>query len=308
MGIKVNDIAFVRFQAPDLDVMQAFLEEFGMHCAQRTGDTLYMRGSDDEGFVHVTHLGAEARFVGLAFAANSAADLDDLTAQDEFSDVVELDGPGGGRVVRATDPNGFQVEVVAGRRSVGRLPVPTSAIRNDAAAQPRKGAALRLESGPSHVKRLGHCVLNVVDYRASEAWYKQHFGLVTSDEIQFDEHAALGAFLRCDQGERYVDHHTMFLVGVGKAGFNHAAFEVGDFDDLMTGHSHLTTRGRHAQWGVGRHILGSQIYDYWLDPYGHMVEHWTDGDLFNNATPPNIADLASLLGSQWGPTHGGPPS
>ncbi|MBK5332389.1 MAG: VOC family protein [Ilumatobacteraceae bacterium] len=150
--------------------------------------------------------------------------------------------------------------------------------------------------------------MNVVDYPASEAWYKKHFGLVTSDEIQLDEHTALGAFLRCDQGERYVDHHTLFLVGVGKAGFNHAAFEVSDFDDLMGGYTHLTNSGRHLQWGIGRHILGSQIYDYWLDPYGHMIEHWTDGDLFNNTTPPNIAEVATLVGSQWGPTHGAPPT
>jgi hypothetical protein len=39
-----------------------------------------------------------------------------------------------------------------------------------------------------------------------------------------------------------------------------------------------------------------------------MIEHWTDGDLFNNTTSPHFADLASLLGSQWGPTHGAPPS
>jgi catechol 2,3-dioxygenase-like lactoylglutathione lyase family enzyme len=250
MGIKVNDIAFVRFRVPALDVMQVFLEEFGMQCAERTDDTLYMRGTDDEGFVHVTHLGDDASFIGLAFEASSEADLDHLAAEDEFSDVVALDGPGEGRVVRTTDPNGFQVEVVAGRGSVGRLPVPAAAIRNDAAAQPRKGARVGLESGPSHVKRLGHCVLNVIDYRASEAWYKQHFGLVTSDEIQLDERTALGAFLRCDQGDRYVDHHTIFLVGVGEAKFNHAAFEVTDFDGLMCGHTHLTTRDRNHQWGV----------------------------------------------------------
>jgi catechol 2,3-dioxygenase-like lactoylglutathione lyase family enzyme len=266
-----------------------------------------MRGTDDEGFVHVSQLGPEAGFIGLAFEANSQADLDELATDDEFSDAVELEAPGGGRVVRATDPNGFQIEVVAGRGSVGRLPVPAAAIRNDAVTQPRTGAPVRLAAGPSHVKRLGHCVLNVVDYRASEAWYKKHFGLLTSDEIQFDEHAALGAFLRCDQGERYVDHHTLFLVGLGKAGFNHAAFEVSDFDDLMNGHTHLTTHGRHHQWGIGRHLLGSQIYDYWLDPYGHMVEHWTDGDLFNNTTPPNVAGLASVVTSHWGPTHGAPP-
>lgn len=129
MGIKVNDIAFVRFRVPDLDVMQVFLEEFGMHCAKRTDDTLYMRGTDDEGFVHVAHLGDEAGFIGLAFEANSEADLDELAAQHEFSDVAELDGPGGGRVVRSTDPNGFQVEVVAGRGAVGSLPIPTAATR-----------------------------------------------------------------------------------------------------------------------------------------------------------------------------------
>jgi catechol 2,3-dioxygenase-like lactoylglutathione lyase family enzyme len=308
MGIKVNDIAFVRFRAPNLDAMQAFLEDFGMHCSERTGDTLYMRGTDDEGFVHVTHLGAEAGFIGLAFEASSESDLDELAAQAEFSDVAELDGRGGGRGVRTTDPNGFQVEVVAGRGPVGTLPVPTAPIRNDATAQPRLGAPVRLDSGPSHVKRLGHCVLDVIDYRASEAWYKEHFGLVTSDEIELDEGTSLGAFLRCDQGRRYVDHHTVFLIGVGKAGFNHAAFEIYDFDDLMAGHTHLATRGRHHQWGIGRHHLGSQIYDYWLDPYGHMVEHWTDGDLYNDETPPNVTDLASLLGSQWGPTHGAPPS
>ncbi|MBK5332388.1 MAG: hypothetical protein JJD93_10480 [Ilumatobacteraceae bacterium] len=147
MGIKVNDIAFVRFRVPDLDVMQVFLEEFGMQCAERTDDTLYMRGTDDEGFVHVAHLGAEAGFIGLAFEANLRADLDVLANHDEFSDVVELDGPGGGGVVRATDPNGFRVEVVAGRGSVGRLPVPAAAIRNDADSQPRKGARRRARVG-----------------------------------------------------------------------------------------------------------------------------------------------------------------
>ncbi|MCU1397961.1 MAG: Glyoxalase/bleomycin resistance protein/dioxygenase [Acidimicrobiales bacterium] len=308
MGIKVNDIAFVRFQVPDLDVMQAFLADFGMHVAQRTDDTLYMRGTDAEGFVHVSHLGNEAHFIGFAFEANSVADLDELAAHDDFSDVIELDAPGAGRVVHATDPNGFRVEVVAGRSRVSRLPVRAAPIPNDAVTQPRRGVPLRLDAGPSHVKRLGHCVVDVIDFRASEAWYKQHFGLVTSDEIQLDERNVLGAFLRCDRADRYVDHHSVFLVGVGRAAFNHAAYEVADLDDLMTGHTHLTARRRHPQWGIGRHILGSQIYDYWLDPYGNMIEHWTDGDLFNNATPPNIADLASLLGSQWGPTHGAPPS
>jgi hypothetical protein len=37
MGIKIQDIAYVRFGAPALDVMEAFLGEFGMIRTERTG-------------------------------------------------------------------------------------------------------------------------------------------------------------------------------------------------------------------------------------------------------------------------------
>ncbi|MFM7536792.1 MAG: VOC family protein [Acidimicrobiales bacterium] len=308
MSVRVRDVAFVRFEAPDLDDMEAFLTAFGMTRAARDETTLYMRGTDDEGFVHVTHLAETPRFAGVAFVADTVDDLDVLTLEHGFTPAAPLGGPGGGLVVRSVDPNGHRVEVVAGRASVGRLPSPAPAARNGAGLAPRTGVPLRLDAGTSHVKRLGHCVLEVVDFRASEAWYKERLGLVTSDEIALDETTALGAFLRCDQGDRYVDHHTLFLVGAGRAGFNHAAFEVADLDDLMRGNTHLTNAGHTHQWGIGRHILGSQIYDYWLDPWGHMVEHWTDGDLFNDQTPPNTASILDLIGSQWGPTRGGPPA
>lgn len=307
-GIKVTDIAYVRFEAPDLDVVEAFFTDFGLRRSARTDDTLYLRGLGDEGFVHITHRAEQPSFVGLGFAASSLAELEKLAAHDDFSPIAELDGPGGGAVVTATDPNGFRVDVVANRGSVGALPAKQPGVRNDAIEQPRTGAPLRLESGPSQVKRLGHCVIDVVDFRTSEAWYKQHLGLVTSDEIALDDDRSLGAFLRCDRGAAYVDHHTLFLVGLGRAKFGHAAFEVADFDDLMLGNTHLANAGHTHQWGIGRHILGSQIYDYWLDPNGHMVEHWTDGDLFNDETPPNTADFDTLLGSQWGPISGSPPS
>jgi hypothetical protein len=85
--------------------------------------------------------------------------------------------------------------------------------------------------------------------------------------------------------------------------FNHAAFEVTGFDDLMRGHSHLKHQKREAAWGVGRHILGSQIFDYWRDPWGHELEHWTDGDVFTAADESGKASFRDLLSVQWGPAH-----
>ena len=35
--IKIEDIAHVRFAAPDLSTMRSFLEDFGMHCFEESG-------------------------------------------------------------------------------------------------------------------------------------------------------------------------------------------------------------------------------------------------------------------------------
>jgi hypothetical protein len=59
--------------------------------------------------------------------------------------------------------------------------------------------------------------------------------------------------------------------------------------------------------GVGRHIVGSQIYDYWRDPWGRVHEIWTDGDLFNERNPTGAVPV-ELEGpaSHWGPPPPGP--
>ena len=147
-------------------------------------------------------------------------------------------------------------------------------------------------------------MLEVTDFRRSEAWYKTRFGFITSDEIEMAPGMAIGAFMRCDRGDIPTDHHTLFLLQSPRApALNHAAFEVAHFDDLMVGHAHLKQDGRIPAWGVGRHILGSQIFDYWKDPFGNELEHWTDGDLFTAADGSNAATLQDLLGVQWGPLH-----
>lgn len=92
-------------------------------------------------------------------------------------------------------------------------------------------------------------------------------------------------------------------MGAPGAGFLHAAFEVTGLDDLMLGHQHLKARGRVPAWGVGRHRLGSQIFDNWLDPFGHELEHWTDGDLLTAGVAPDRMSFEDLLAVQWGAPH-----
>ena len=72
--IKVTDVAYARFRAPDLARMEGFLKDFGLTRSFRTETALYMRGTDSEHHLHITELGQPA-FLGFAFNAASEEDL-----------------------------------------------------------------------------------------------------------------------------------------------------------------------------------------------------------------------------------------
>lgn len=301
---KAYDVAYVRFRAPDLERMHAFLLDFGMSDSvpDQPANRLYMRGAGRAPYVHVTERG-EPGFAALGIWVRDRADLEALAAHDGTV-VEQLDAPGGGHVVRLTDPDGFLIEAIAEQENVP-APArtrPNMVPWNQGGEYPRIAQFRRVDHAPSHVQRLGHCVFGVTNFRRSEKWYKDRFGLVTSDEIQPAPGVAMGAFMRCDRGDEPCDHHTIFLLerAGAPAAFMHAAFEVADIDDLMAGHDYLKQAGHTARWGVGRHILGSQVFDYWFDPWGHEVEHWTDGDQLRAADGGGIAGVPELLMVQWG--------
>jgi hypothetical protein len=57
---------------------------------------------------------------------------------------------------------------------------------------------------------------------------------------------------------------------------------------------------KHA-WGMGRHILGSQIFDYWEDPWGGKHEHYCDGDVLTANLQTGVHAVSREAMSQWGP-------
>jgi len=297
---KAYDVAYVRFRAPDLSKMHSFLLDFGMRDAEVEKDRLFMRGFGASPFVHATEMADTPGFAGFGIRLPDLDALKRVAAHDGV-EVHPLDAPGGGMLARLTDPDGFTVEAVADQAPVQPVALPDRAPWNEGGAYPRRNDFRRTKKGPSRVQRLGHVVLGVSDFRRSEQWYKQRFGLVTSDEIQPQPGVAIGAFLRCDRGEQPCDHHTIFLLErPAPPGFMHAAFEVADLDDLMVGHEHLKEAGHTHFWGIGRHFLGSQIFDYWRDPWGHEIEHWTDGDQLVAADGGGIGRIPELMGVQWG--------
>jgi len=299
--IKVKDIAFGRIKSPDLEAQEEFLTEFGMIRAERTNDALYMRGTDTDQFIHVTHKG-DPCFVGFAYNASGEEDLERLSKIEGASEVESMNEPGGGKRVRLTEPNGYQIEVVYGQAEHDAIPVKFQKLNMGPESNNRTGELMRIHTGPSRVKRIGHGVMGTTNLKETVAWFRTTLGFIGSDDVYAGEKDNLmGSFSRCDQGDTYVDHHVFFCIQAGRAGLNHLSYEVANIDDVFTGHEHMKSIGKYEHmWGLGRHVLGSQVFDYWADPWGRVHEHWSDSDRLNAADGSNLISAEEGLGSQWG--------
>ena len=302
-GIKVLDIAFGRLSAPDLDVAEEFLTEFGLARAERTADKLFMRGTDPDHHIHVTEKG-DSGFISLAFNAASEEDLHKLAAEAESATGVEdIDEPGGGKRVTITEPNGYGIEVVWGIDEHAPLEVDRHPYNLSNIDKYARRELWRKPQGPSHVKRIGHGVIGTPKLRGSIAWIRHHIGIIGSDEVfvEDDEDKVVASFNRIDAGQEYVDHHVFLFIQNERAGLNHVSFEVPDFDDVVMGHEYLVSKDKYEHvWGLGRHVLGSQIYDYWKDPWDRVHEHWCDTDVLNTDYGTKLVSAELGFGSQWG--------
>ena len=156
---------------------------------------------------------------------------------------------------------------------------------------------------PAPALRMGHAVLHVSDHGAAVAWLRERLGLIPSDHFgppTGDVRDAKGTFLRVDRGSALVDHHCLLVLEADHLGCHHISFEMQDLDHVMAAHDHLVARGWRLDCGVGRHLLGSQIYDYWRDPAGFRVEHYTDGDVVNHEHRPTVFSGTADETTQWG--------
>ncbi|WP_413795175.1 MULTISPECIES: VOC family protein [unclassified Pseudomonas] len=298
--VKAQALGYLIFERPDLDLAERFLRDFGLRPVQRGPKTLYLRGTGTAPYCYRVHQAERTRFLGFGLALASRADLERIARLPGASAIEALDGPGGGKRVRLTDPSGFLVEATHGQQPVESLSHRAALPFNLVDEQPRINATQRPPITPPEIIKLGHVVLEVADFQATCTWYTQHFGFIPSDVQVLPDGSPAVAFLRLDLGETPADHHTLALAQGFMATYSHSAYEVVDTDAVGMGQRVLRECGWKHAWGIGRHILGSQIFDYWQDPWGDKHEHYCDGDLFTADRPAGLHAISAEAMSQWG--------
>ncbi|WP_410816828.1 VOC family protein [Micromonospora sp. 050-3] len=301
--VKVHDLAWLEFEKPDLERAELFARAFGFTTALRTENEVHLRGTDPGSPCVLIRRGPRSRFNGPAFRAAAPQDVLRL-AEATGRTISSLPESLGGVAVGLVDPSGTRVRVVADTHELPALPAQQPQTVNVGHGVARVNATQRPPREPARVQRLGHVVLQTTRYLETLNWYLEHLGLIVSDFLYHPgqrERGPVMSFIRCDRGSTATDHHTLAMT-LGPANrYVHSAYQVPDLDSLAAGGEHLLDRGYQRSWGIGRHIQGSQIFDYWRDPDDFLVEHFTDGDLFDCTLEPGWAPMNASGLAQWGP-------
>lgn len=312
--VQLARLGHVCFEHTNSDEFDKFAVDFGLVAVEKEPGKTYYRGYGKDPYIYVATKSTSGtpRFNGPAFVAASQKEFDKAKVLPGAKLSSLHDAPGGGEMITFDRADDTQFHVLFGQteRNINPISAP-SAIHesvgpaNTPFEKPRKGKFQRFHEGPALIHKLGHFGYVHRDFDSELKWYTDNFNFVPSDILHhWDfENIDVMAFMHLDLGKQYSDHHIFFMQRappeVKKTYLHHSSYEVEDFDTQLIGHEWLAKKGWKSVWGVGRHVLGSQIFDYWHDPSGFKIEHYADGDLVNMDTPTK-RDVVGPL-SVWGP-------
>jgi catechol 2,3-dioxygenase-like lactoylglutathione lyase family enzyme len=285
-------------------------------------------GRSGDGMALVTHL----RSIAI-----SAADPEDLLQFYEQTWGLEPVGrsPRGGIQLRARGPEHHVLTLEPGDgHSLERITLAAESVTAvDEVARRARAAGMEIESGPArsdepgagyalvlrdpegrriqvdtdvpnHLEpsarpygpdRLSHIVLNATDMASSKAFFIDVLGFRISDTYE-DEQMI---FLTCNDL-----HHCVVLAPGEWTSLNHVAFEVASGDEVMRSLGRMRKAGHDTIWGPGRHGPGGNVFCYFIDPVGNVIEYTAELLVLDNDWQPQAWARTQENADVWG-TSGG---
>jgi len=247
----IEGLRSVALYVPDLAKAESFYTQvWRLEVAQRGDGVLYLRGSGSDTYLLALHQGGELPQIRqVTLRARSRAALDEIMANVQRAGGKLLAAPheltrdpAGGIGLKFQDPHGRTFQVVHGD---ARRP----------AEAPQKDRPIRLT----------HVVLNSHAVDETQQFLQEALGFRLADRT------GIMAFMNCDR-----DHHTIAVGITDNDALNHIAFLMPDLDSVMRGGGRMKDAGFAIQWGPGRHGPGNNLFNYFLDPFGIVIEYTAD--------------------------------
>jgi catechol 2,3-dioxygenase-like lactoylglutathione lyase family enzyme len=259
------------FEVPDLRVGKRFYTDFGldgsevgesvvMRCPGRAQDQVVMREGPEKRLHHISLGTSPDEIDGMRTALASRG----VTFED-----APYDGAPDGLWFRDPDDLLVNLQIADDTPACAEPDIEINA-RGHIHRLNERGVAEKSEV--SRPRRLGHILLFTCSVPAKVEFYTGALGMKLSDTMGGD----IVGFMRCGDGG---DHHVIALAKSEHPGFHHSSWEFGTVDDIGVATANMFERGHTHCWGFGRHVVGSNYFHYFRDPWGSLVEHFADIDV-----------------------------
>ncbi|MBH5397662.1 VOC family protein [Bradyrhizobium sp. CNPSo 4010] len=244
-AFPVTALRSVEITTPQLvGSVEFYSKVWGLDVAAEAGGTVYLAATGSD--FHVLELtpGEATSLRKISFRTRSHDDLHRLFARarqagcEVISSPALSPAPSGGASFVVREAQGCVIEFVHGDRT-----------------KPARVIADRPE-------RLAHVNINSADIEKLSAFYQETLGFRLSDRSK------LMAFLCCNS-----DHHAIVLAEAPRNGLNHVAFLMPDLESVMRGSGRMIDHDYPIGWGVGRHGPGDNVFAYFVDPAGVVIEY-----------------------------------
>lgn len=245
----INAIVSVDLISPDITAHSAFFRDvWGLEQVEHRGDSAFFSGTGADPYLLALVPGEQPALAAVTYRCESAEALEEVAARAEKAGCTRSPGPapetrpGGGVMTDLREPKGSLIRLIHGDR-------------------PKDAGQAVMD----RAERLSHVNINTQDVDALARFYVDVLGFELTDRSK------IMAFLRCN-----ADHHAVVLAEAPVEGLNHVAFMVPELEGVMVASGRMRDHGYDIGWGVGRHGPGNNVFAYFVDPVGYVVEHTAD--------------------------------
>lgn len=283
MEYLIQQMGHVVISSPDpLGAAKDLQETVGLRITEQDEEAVYLSSNDRHH--EVTYVRGSGKAVALGLEAVSPGAVDEVYRRAK-SDGLEVlsDRPIGKHYDRA-------VTIVAPGGAVFEIHTPIA-----------RSQAARYNGIGARPRRIEHINAFSPDTAAFGAFCEKTLGMKLSDRTSDDGFR----WYRAADG-----YHHAIAMGPGASALHHYAFDHHCFEDLSRIADNLALKDRALVWGPGRHGAGDNIFTYYADPHGCIVENSIEMARIDcdQTYEPRSWDISEGLNGRWINLWGTPPT
>lgn len=278
----IEALRSVSLNVPDLEKARAFYTQvWNLRIVHEQHDALFLAGSGRDHHLLALYQADDLaiRDVTLRVKTEHALQqIQDLVQQAQgiiVSSIQAISDPAGGVELVVADPQGRIYRLIYG---------------DQLNPQPEVIADVPI--------RLAHVVLNSDDVDLAQKFIIEAFDFRLSDRTK------IMAFMNCNS-----DHHSIAFGDTTNNALNHVAFVMKDTDSVMRGGGRMVDAQHPIEWGPGRHGPGDNVFNYFIGPFGEVIEYTAEVEQIDDSYITGYPDdwtWPKGRSDQWGVTK--PPS